>query len=76
MGILRRMGRQGDIPTQWEIDDEGSVREAQKHFDEMIGKGGLAFKFDKDGGEGEQIDAFDPNAKEIIVTPRIAGGSQ
>lgn len=74
MGILRRVGRSGDTPHEWSVDNQGQIQEAQRVFDEMIGKGGLAFGFDAPSSEGRQLDAFDPGAKEIVVFPRIAGG--
>jgi hypothetical protein len=72
MGVLRRMGKDGDIPTKWELDDEGSVQVARERFDDALGRKMLAFKMD--GGEGEQIKEFDPSAKEVVLIPAIAGG--
>lgn len=73
--VLRRVGRQGDTEHRWEVDTEdGRIQEAERTFNEMLSKGGLAFGFDTPGAEGRQLDAFDPAVKEIVVFPRIAGG--
>jgi len=72
MGIIRRMGKEGDVPTRWEVGDEGQIQIARERFDECIRKGGLAFNLDSD--PGERIREFDPNAKENVLMPQIAGG--
>jgi hypothetical protein len=72
MGILRRMGKQGDVPTKWELDDNGSIQVAEERFNDAIRNHMLAFNMD--AGEGERISKFDPNAKEIVLIPQIAGG--
>ena len=73
MGVIRRMGKQGDIPTKWELDDEGSVKQAQSVFDDAMRAKMLAFNMDEGGGE--QIKSFDPKAREIVLIPQIAGGN-
>lgn len=73
--VLRRIGKQGDVEHRWEVGtDDGRIQEAESTFNEMLKKGGLAFGFNAPGGEGRQLDAFDPGVKEIVVFPRIAGG--
>lgn len=72
MGVLRRMGKQGDVPTKWELDDDGSIKVAQERFDDAMRNRMLAFNMDV--GEGERITSFDPKAKEIVLIPQIAGG--
>lgn len=74
MGILRRMGKQGDVPTKWELNDEGSIQVARERFDDAMKNRMLAF--DMDEGEGSRIKEFDPNAREIVLIPQIAGGSR
>lgn len=74
MGVLRRMGKQGDVPTLWELDDAGSVQVARERFDDAIGRRMLAFNLAPGGEPGEQITEFDPTAKEIVLIPMIAGG--
>ena len=72
MGMLRRMGKQGDVPTKWELDDEGTIKVAESRFNDAIKSGMLAFNMDE--GEGERIRTFDPKAREIVLIPQIAGG--
>ena len=74
MGVIRRMGKAGDIATKWELDDDGSIQVARERFDEALRNRMLAFNMDV--GEGERITAFDPSAKEIVLIPQIAGGSR
>ena len=74
MGVLRRMGKQGDIPTKWELDDQGSVQVATERFNEALRNHMLAFNMDE--GEGQRISTFDPSAKEIVLIPQIAGGAR
>jgi len=74
MGILRRMGKDGDIPTRWELDDEGSIQVARETFDQALHRRMLAFRLDAGREPGEQIKEFDPSAKEIVLIPQIAGG--
>jgi hypothetical protein len=74
MGIIRRMGKEGDVPTKWEFGDVESTKVAEERFAEGIKRGMLAFNLDKPSEPGEAINAFDPSAREIVLIPQIAGG--
>ncbi len=62
MGVLRRMGKDGDIPTKWELDDAGSIQVAQEKFNDALGRRMLAFKMD--AGEGER---FHPHQSQLAA---------
>lgn len=72
MGILRRLNHNGDTEYPWNDEDaEG----AKFIFDEHIKQGGLAFDVPNNPREpAEVIRRFNPDAKEIILAPRMVGG--
>jgi hypothetical protein len=74
MGVLRVLNANGDDRVDWDaaVTDERSAR-ARALFAEKVGKGWLAYALDQDGG-GTQLRRFDPDAREIILQPAIAGG--
>lgn len=75
MGVIRRMGKEGDTETRWSVGNDGEIKIAKERFDESIKRGMLAFSLESLGKcEGEQIMEFDPNANEIVLIPKIAGG--
>jgi hypothetical protein len=72
MGILRRLNEQGDTEMSWEPGEEWG---AKLVFDAHIKAGGLAFDVPADPREpAEVIRRFNPEAKEIILAPRMVGG--
>ncbi len=81
MGILRVMTAGGDKMVKWgtallEVDEaeaREAVEEAERIFDEAKAKGGTAFRV-VPGQPAERLDRFDPEAEQIVVVPRIAGG--
>ena len=74
MGELAVMGRQGDTKVIWDASNADEVAAARKTFDELRGKGFLAFSVKAMGGKGEQIFKFDPEAEKIILAPPMRGG--
>lgn len=74
MGIIRRMGKEGDTETRWSVDDAGQIKVAKERFDDSLKRGMLAFSLLGSFGEGEPLKEFDPKAEEIVLIPRIAGG--
>ncbi|MHB1005088.1 MAG: hypothetical protein ACYC3S_05530 [Chloroflexota bacterium] len=81
MRKLRVLTSQGDKMVAWEEnkiavgDPEAvaAVEEAERIFKEQMLKGGAAFKVET-GKTAERIDRFDPEAEQIVIVPRIAGG--
>lgn len=81
MGMLRVMSRRGDDRVAWDVqqvetgDPEAlaAVREAERIFREQRGAGATAFRVE--GGRALiRIDAFDPEAEQIVMVPRLVGG--
>lgn len=73
--VMSVMGREGDVKTVWNPDNEEEVEAARKQFDDLVGKKKfLAFAVKKDGEKGEQIKKFDPEAGKIILVPPMQGG--
>lgn len=74
MGRLTIMGRSGDTGECWEVGNDGSVQRVKERFELAISKGALAFEVVKEGEPAEQIKAFNPEAREIVLVPQIKGG--
>jgi hypothetical protein len=81
MGTLRVMSRRGDDRVQWDtvrlqegdLEAAAAVREAERIFAEQRARGATAFKVTK-GRVAVRIDTFDPEAEQIMLVPRVAGG--
>lgn len=64
----------GHTSIEWDADDKDEIEAARVHFDALKKKKYLAFKVDKHGDQGEQIDRFDPRLEHIIMSPPLVGG--
>ena len=81
MGKLHILSGHGDETVEWDSrrvatgDPEAAapVREAERIFREQLQRGATAFKV-VPGEPAVRLDAFDPEADEVIVIPRVAGG--
>lgn len=81
MGKLRVLSRDGDRSFSWDpkgaaAKDPGAeeaVRQAERIFNEARVKGATAFRV-SGGVTAERLDTFDPQAEQIVVVPRMAGG--
>ena len=77
---LACMDKTGDTKVVWDPHDEESVAEARRTFN-MLKKKNFAF-FRQKGSKGnvgssekgKVIREFDPDAREIIAVPPLAGG--
>jgi hypothetical protein len=49
------------------------VQEAERIFAQQRAKGAVAFKV-RPGRPAERLDHFDPEAEQVVMVPRIAGG--
>jgi hypothetical protein len=76
MGRLRIMGREGDRQIAWSQDDPESLRIAASEVEQWMARPGhLVFGFKRlHLAAGEKLDAFDPEAAEIILVPQMRGG--
>lgn len=68
------LDRTGDKKTVWDASKPEEVEAVREEFDRLTAKGWTAFRVKKDGGKGEKITKFDPEAEAIIMVPRIVGG--
>ena len=81
MGVLRVLCSQGDAVYTWDTEKaeagetgaREAIEEAERIIREAQSRGAVAFKTEP-GRPAERIRGFDPEADEIVVVPRIAGG--
>ncbi|MDP9383334.1 MAG: hypothetical protein M3Q29_24965 [Chloroflexota bacterium] len=81
MGKLRILSKLGDKTHSWDAkaaaardpEAEEAVRQAECIFNEARANGFTAFKVSR-GTATERIDVFDPEAEQIVLVPKIAGG--
>lgn len=68
------LGSMGDVKRIWDRTNPDEVEDARASFDRLRERGHLAFRVNKDGTEGEQMDTFEPNAERMILVPALQGG--
>jgi hypothetical protein len=81
MGILRVMTAGGDRAVKWDPrraeagdpEARAAILEAERVFAEARARGATAFVVTTDQ-PARRIDRFDPEAEQIVVVPRVAGG--
>jgi hypothetical protein len=81
MAGMRVLCAHGDTLVEWDArkveagDPEAlaAVREAERLFAEQRARGAMAFTVSPER-PAERIDRFDPQAEQIVVVPRVAGG--
>lgn len=75
MGEMRIIGGKGDTKVIWNPENKDEVKAAEKQFKDLVKKRKFAaFHVREDGGQGERITEFDPQAGKIIMVPPMAGG--
>ena len=74
MGALRTLCARGDSKIEWDVWKKETVREAERIFRENAAKGYASFRVNGGLSTAERIDDFDPEAKEIVQIPHLAGG--
>lgn len=82
MANLRVMSWRGDTKISYDVrraeagdaEQLAAVREAERVFREERARGATAFKLDETE-TAVRIDEFDTQAEQIILVPRVAGGS-
>lgn len=75
MGKLRILSSRGDTTVVWDEKEgtEDAVREAERIFNQQRASGSTAFRV-QSNEPAERIDSFDPEAEQIVIVPRLAGG--
>lgn len=72
--ILKVMGpTDGDKRLEWDPENEHSIVLAKDMFEKALKEGKRAYRI-TNGRKGQPITEFDPNAKEILLVPPVAGG--
>jgi hypothetical protein len=82
MGVLRVMSRRGDDAVTWEypgpdvsdLEALAAVYAAECVFDEQAARGATAFRVEQNAAP-VRIDHFEVEAEQIVLVPRVAGGS-
>jgi len=78
---MRILNDSGDRRVDWDVtraregDSEAmaAIASAEAIFAEARRQGGTAVRF-RTGAPAERIDRFDPDAEQIVIVPRVAGG--
>ncbi len=81
MGLLRVISKRGDDRVQWNEQDAqagnaealAAIREAERIFAEERASGATAYRVEV-SKPAERIEQFDPQAEQIILVPKVAGG--
>ena len=70
--VLRILDARGDAQIHFNPQDPAEVKYVETRFRELMERGFTAF--DVSTTPGRVMKTFDPQASEVIVTPRFAGG--
>lgn len=70
---LKIMDVTGHSTVTWTTDNEIETKEAKAAFDKAVREGMMGYKV-TGPGEGEKMDTWDPEAREIIMSPQLRGG--
>jgi len=81
MGMLRIISKRGDDRLLWDEENVlvgdaeaiAAIREAERIFAQEQAKGSTAFRVDPNSPI-ERLEQFDPQAKQIVMVPRVMGG--
>jgi hypothetical protein len=81
MAKMRVLSARGDTVLEWDgrkvetgdAEALAAVREAERIFEEQRARGATAFRV-APGRPAERLERFDPEAEQIVVVPRVAGG--
>jgi hypothetical protein len=82
MSTLRLLSAQGDQVHQWDAalaaagdpDAQAAVREAERIFAAARARGATAFRV-APGQPAERLESFALDAEQIVIVPRVSGGS-
>lgn len=70
---LKIMDQTGHSTTMFDPEVKDEVKEAKAKFDKAVREGMLGYRIDGPG-QGSALDTFDPEAREIIMSPQLRGG--
>lgn len=72
--ILKILSENGDDRITWDKENGNQAKEAKVKFNELLGKGYMAFSVDNEGQKNRRIKEFDVDAEEIIMVPKTVKG--
>jgi hypothetical protein len=72
MHVIRILDSTGDTRLSFDPSDPAAVAEVEARFKELMERNFVAF--DVSAQPGRIVTAFDPQATEVIVSHRFAGG--
>jgi len=64
----------GDTRIEWNPADETEVAIARAAFEKGKAERRLAYRVTDEGGNGEVMREFDPEARAIVMAPQTVGG--
>lgn len=67
------LDRSGHTRIGWDPNNREEVAFAREVFEEKTGAGFRAFRV-RDGERSTRMDTFDPQAREMMLVPHLAGG--
>lgn len=71
---MRVVDGTGDTKIEWDVNNPAEVDAARAVYAKLVTNGQhRAFRMDR-GEPGEQMDEFDPQAREILITGALQGG--
>ena len=81
MGLLRVISKRGDDRVYWNQQDaltedaeaKAAIQEAERIFEFERARGATAYRLEA-GKPVERLEQFDPQAAQIVMVPRVAGG--
>jgi hypothetical protein len=74
MNTLSVIDGSGDTKHTWDPSKPDEVAAVKATYDALRKKGYMAFAVTDAGGRGTAITEFEPQLREIIMAPPIAGG--
>lgn len=73
MAVMKITGKEGDTRISWNPDNEDEVGTARRAFLDLVDKGYKAYEMGEDG-RGDPLEAFDPDAGDIVMIFPMVGG--
>lgn len=74
-GLMHTLDKTGDSRLMWDRSVPDEVDAARRQFDDLTGKGYIAYEAEgKQGERGKVMKKFDKNVERIILVKQLVGG--
>lgn len=73
LNAMQVLDPSGHTTVEWDTDDEATIAAAEAQFTTLRHDGYVAYSITEAGSE-EIANRFDPNVRELVMTPALAGG--